>query len=128
RVGFTYDANGNLATVTDVRGKLTIYTYDAGQRLTSVTDPNGHVLFTLTYDAQGRATQSRDAESFTMGIGYSGSDATVTDSRGHPTVFRFDGNARFTGLQDALGATTLLAYDGGNNLTSARDRRGNTTS
>ncbi|NOK89609.1 MAG: hypothetical protein GFH26_640189n1, partial [Chloroflexi bacterium AL-N15] len=50
-VSYTYTANGDLETVTDLRGGVTTYGYDGSTHLlTTVTDPLNAVQVTNTYD------------------------------------------------------------------------------
>ena len=52
-LGYGYDHNGNLTTLTYEPGKVVTYVYDARNRLTDITDWTGrHTL--LTYDGPGR--------------------------------------------------------------------------
>ena len=41
--GFTYDANGNVATFTDPFGHITAYGYDGYDRLNQVKDPSNNL-------------------------------------------------------------------------------------
>ena len=55
-VSFASDANGNLQTLTDVRGKITTFAYNSSHLLTSTTSPRGEVT-TDQYDAYGRVSE-----------------------------------------------------------------------
>ena len=68
-VAYTYDGQGRLATVTDVRGQTTRYTYDTRNRLTKVADPKGNET-SLTYAGESTTVQSQTA-----------ADGGVTDYR-----------------------------------------------
>jgi RHS repeat-associated protein len=128
-VFFSYNADNQLATVLDPRGKVTTYGYDANSRLTSLTDANLHAQFTLTYDAQGRVTQSLDAENFptTFAYNFNIGQTTAADPRNNATIYGFDADYRFIGLQDPLGFGALLTYDSSNNVTDSRDKLGYNT-
>jgi RHS repeat-associated protein len=52
-LGYTYDNEGNLATITYPGNKVVNYTYDGSNRLTTVTDWAGRVT-NYTYDYAGR--------------------------------------------------------------------------
>lgn len=57
KVSFTYDTNGNLASVTDELGHITtINTVDGMGRPTQITDPNG-VVTSMTYTPRGWVEQ-----------------------------------------------------------------------
>lgn len=105
---YTYDAQGRLATVTDPLGHVTRYdTYDMYGHPGRSTDPNGIVTAmtytpegwpmtvtrdstgtpsttTLTYDAIGNVTQSKDADGIT-------------------TTYTYDNAGRVTDITDAVG-------------------------
>jgi RHS repeat-associated protein len=59
-VTYTYDTQGRMTGVTDVRGNTTAYEYDSKQRLTKTTDPRGGET-KLTYDAEGTSVASMTA-------------------------------------------------------------------
>jgi YD repeat-containing protein len=56
----TYDADGNVTSVTDPDGNVTSTVYDADGRATVSINPNGSRT-TLTYDADGETTSLSDA-------------------------------------------------------------------
>jgi RHS repeat-associated protein len=68
---YTYDANGNVETVTDALNKQTRFTYDALDRVSSSTDPlNG--ITRIKYDVANRTRE-------------------ITDPRGLTTSYSVDG-------------------------------------
>jgi len=71
-IRYTYDANGNLETITDSLNRVTQLTYDALDRLIESRDPNNGST-SLVYDAA------------------SDNIVRVTDSRGRPTTYVYDG-------------------------------------
>jgi RHS repeat-associated protein len=90
-VSFTYDTNGNLASVTDEIGHVTtINSVDGMGRPTQITDPNG-VVTSMTYTPRGWVEQ-------------------ITQSSG--------GNTRVTDLQyDLAGNLTRIDFPNGGWLT-----------
>ncbi len=78
-VSFTYDPQGNVATVTDPVGRSTDYKYDAAGRLIQQTLPDGRGIL-YGYDAKGNLTSltppGRPAHGF---------DYTAVDLRGRYT-------------------------------------------
>lgn len=66
---YSYDADGELLSVTDAGGNTTSYAYDADGSQTSVTNPTGNVTKT-TYDHDDRVTSVTQ--------GYSTSSASIT--------------------------------------------------
>jgi len=59
-----YDANGDLASVTDPLTHATTFGYDSLGRRTTVTDALNHTT-TTTYDARGRVTRVTQADGTT---------------------------------------------------------------
>jgi YD repeat-containing protein len=53
---YTYDSNGNLASVTDPLGRITQYKYDSAGHLLSVTSPGGGKT-SYQYDALGHVIE-----------------------------------------------------------------------
>ncbi len=59
-VTYTYDMQGRMTGVTDVRGNTTAYGYDDKFRLVKTTDPRGGET-KLTYDAEGTSVKTMTA-------------------------------------------------------------------
>jgi RHS repeat-associated protein len=126
--GFTYDANGNLASSTvylDANTPVTTsYTYNSFGEPLTVTDPLGNVT-TNTYDTNGNLlTVTSPAPNGTTA-------ASVTQ-------FAYDTKGELTQITDPLSHITTLAYyptglihtitDAQSNITSYEyDQRGNRT-
>lgn len=122
-VSYAYDANNNLASVTDPSGKVTGFGYDTTnsdvgmrQNLTSMTDPNG-VVTRFGYDSIHRVT------SITRDVG--GANAqTVYD---YITV---DGHTRVADPTHPRGSGVFTDYTHAPSgaITNTLDPKGNTTS
>src|SRR5262249_13971314 len=132
---YTYDANGNVLTVTNAFGTTT-YTYDAYGNRTSVVDADGRKITyaydgnrlvaetwfnadgsiadtqTFTYDADGnQLTASNNAGTYTMT--YDGNQLkTRTDPNGLTLTYNYDDNGNVTSIQDSQGGLTTIVYDG----------------
>jgi RHS repeat-associated protein len=104
---YTYDADGNLKTVTDANGKTTTYTYNSRNELVTAEDPLGNVA-TYVYDAEGNVT------------------GTI-DPVGNRVTMTYDGDNNLLTAQDALGTTTYT-YNADDEETSVTDANGHTTS
>ncbi|MBY3555697.1 hypothetical protein HGI15_20200, partial [Modestobacter lapidis] len=104
---YTYDATGNLRTVTPPAAGVieeTTFSYDGAGRPRTVTDGEGQVT-TYLYDAGDRVTQVR----------YDG--ATSCADPADCQVYDHDGNGNLVSRVDAAG-TTSYSYDALNRLTS----------
>ena len=146
----TYDANGNVLTVTNAAGGVTSYAYDAKNQLVAVTDPNGFTR-SLEHDADGNITavtnpgelgtirygydeldrlvSTTDAEGYTTGLAYdpNGNVIRETDARGNSLTHEYDGLNRLVATTDALGRTTRQEYDADGRPTKLTDARGGVT-
>ncbi|MGH7391689.1 MAG: RHS repeat-associated core domain-containing protein, partial [Candidatus Rokuibacteriota bacterium] len=72
-VSYTYDAQGNLLTVTDPAGGVTEYTYDQPTmwgRMITLKDARGIVFLTNEYDAAGRVVRQTQADGTTYEFAY----------------------------------------------------------
>jgi RHS repeat-associated protein len=106
---FSYDANGNLASVTKPLGNApgatagsftTKYTYDGSGDLLTSTDPLGNITkYGPTYDPSG----------------YPATMTVPTGDPAHPvpetTAYTYDVRGNVTAVKDPLGNTTTQAYD-----------------
>src|SRR6516164_9080599 len=122
---YGYDAAGNMTSSTDYAGHQMTYsyngvglrtgetwvggsysatfTYDPAGQLTGASDPFS--VYTYTYDADGRTTQTQ--------VSYPGSGlATVTLS------YAYDAYGNRTYMSDSLSANFSYAYNANNQLTS----------
>ncbi|MBN8491307.1 MAG: tandem-95 repeat protein, partial [Burkholderiales bacterium] len=100
---FSYDAQGNLLTVTDARGNVTSYEYDELNRRTKVIDMLGRATHTR-YDANGNVT-------------------LVEDARGNITRYSYDALNRQTGMVDARRQSQLIEYDALGNVQKTIDAK-----
>ena len=128
-VSYTYNGNGQLATVTDVRGKVWTFTYDTNLMLTKEVSPLSDEVFRNVYDATtSRVTDQYDplGNHTTFAWNAATQTATVTDPLGKQTVDVFDHNM-LVSRTDPLGHATNYTYDDDGNIASTTDQRGNTT-
>jgi RHS repeat-associated protein len=124
---YTYEPDGQLATVTDPDGNTTSYGYDSAGDLTSVTDPDGNETI-YTYDADGyRLTMvapkgnvaGADAADYTTTYTPDalGRDTEVEDPDGNNTETGYDGDGNVHTVETANGRTTTTTYDADNEPT-----------
>ncbi|MET7818024.1 DNRLRE domain-containing protein [Micromonospora zamorensis] len=97
---FTYEPDGDLASVTDPMG-------------TSTTTAGDYTSYN-TYDAWGQLDTAKDARG--NSTKYSGYDAngypqTITDALTRATTFVYDVRGQVTKVTDALGKDTTQTYD-----------------
>jgi RHS repeat-associated protein len=149
---YSYDANGNVTSVTDPNNLTTQTQYDPLNRPILVIDPNLKTVAT-TYTVDGKVASIRDPNNNTTTYAYSGfgeqtqivspdtGAATMqyneaglitqkVDSRGIATGYGYDALGRIT-VMSVIGATNWYTYDVGANgvgrLTSVSDPSGSTT-
>jgi RHS repeat-associated protein len=105
---YSYDANGNLESVTDPRGGETTYVYDDAGLLTSRVSPLGNV------SGCGCASQ------YTTSYGYDadGDQQTVTDPLNHTTTTHYNADQQPINRTDAAGRETQWQYDPNGNLSA----------
>ena len=106
---FIYDDAGNVTSVTDPDGNITLMTYDTSvpSRMLTRTDGAGGTM-TYKYDTKQQLFE-------------------VDDQLSHPTTFVYDLRYRLIKQTDPLGHSTLYGLDGGSQPTSITDARGFTT-
>jgi RHS repeat-associated protein len=119
---FTYNAFGDLTSVTDPLGHQTQKAYDADRNLTSVTDANNHQT-TYAYDADNELTTVTRPDTTTLGYAYDadGNRTSQTDGANHTTSYAFDALNRQSSVTDPLNRTTSYGYDGAGNRTTLTD-------
>jgi len=149
--GYSYDAQGNLASSQDALGRFVSRTYDAkgnvasrtaklnGQAVTysysynsfselvTATDPLGNTT-SNTYDAQGNllsTTTSAGTTSFAYDA--KGQVIRITDPKGNRTVMAYTAAGLLASTTDALNNVTQYFYDGRGNRVRQVDALSNTT-
>jgi RHS repeat-associated protein len=105
--GSTYDAAGNLISVTDSLGNVTRYAYDADRRLILTTYADGSTE-SRTYDLAGELVE-------------------LTDQLGNSTRYVYDAGGRQIQVIDALGGISRIQYDADGRIVARTDPLGRTT-
>ncbi len=127
---FTYDAAGNVTSITDAAGNVRTFTYEpAFNRVASITDPLGNVT-RFDYDpANGNLLKITDPLGAVTQIAYSsfGQPLSITDALGNISAFAYNAQGDLASVSDPLGNTTARAYDQVSRLVSQTDPRGFTT-
>jgi RHS repeat-associated protein len=138
-IGFSFDANGQLQSLTDPKGTVYEYAYDAfGYHTTTCIRSHGGED-TYTPNAFGRVTSHTDLNGNTLSYGYDGLDRItsitypdayvkryyydccrldyVTDRNGM-TDFSYNAANRLTSVTDVYGKVITYGYDHSGNLIS----------
>jgi len=105
-VYYTYDAVGNMISMTDANGHTTNYAYDPLNRPISIIDPLGYTT-SNTYDAVGNTV-------------------SLTDANGKTTSYRYDGLNRLIEIAYPDGQTVGYSYDAMGNRLMMVDGHGTT--
>jgi len=128
-IQYGYDANGNLASVTNRNNETSRFAYDGTHGLASYTDPSGAQLARYTYDAKGRLIAATDASGKTIQTNHdtANSQDILTDRLGRTTTYVYDTAGDVTKIIDPMGAVTAYGYDGLGNEIQVTDPLGNIT-
>jgi YD repeat-containing protein len=150
QVGYVYDGQGRLQSVTTMLGSdtdataasyTTTYTYDgSSDRIASVTQSDGTtVSYTYAQDGNGdwrvaTVTTGTGAAGQTLTLGYTlGTDTTtVTDALGRVSTYTYNAAGQLTEVTaptvNGSTPTTQYSYDANGNLTQVIDANGGITS
>jgi RHS repeat-associated protein len=145
----TYNAAGQVLTVTNPKQETTTYGYNAAGYLTSVTGPVSGATTTITYDGYGRTRTLTGSDAYTLTIDYDLFDrptrvtypdgtyeestyqrldlATTRDRLGRVTRLFYDPLRRLTATRDPLGRTVTQEWCGCGALEAVIDPKGNRT-
>jgi YD repeat-containing protein len=146
---YTWNAAGQIASVTNALGQKTSYQYDPLGRLTTITNANNATAATFTYDAFDRVATFTDSEGWTAAYAYDAADrltkttypdsttetygyerldlVSYRDRLGRVWTYTYDANRRRTQVRDPTGNDMLFGYDQMGRLTSLTDPKGNVT-
>ncbi|GAA4835124.1 RHS repeat-associated core domain-containing protein [Luteimicrobium xylanilyticum] len=107
---------------TDARGKTTTYTYDADGNRASVTDPDGHTTRSRYEHATGFLLATVTA----TGVA-AGTTATCTPPAAGCTTYAYDDHGRVLTVTNPAGEASTAVYDADGNRVSSTDPNGHTT-
>lgn len=117
-VAYTYDAAGDLTTVTDAAGGVWTFAYDSAHRIVSVREPRHHQLGASApilenhYDAAGRVDWQDDRLGRRTTFDYAPGATTVTDPAGKVVVHEYNAQGVCTALTANPGAAqSRWAYE-----------------
>ncbi len=131
---YTYDAYGQVETVTDAAERTTSYTYDIPGRLEEVTAPGG-VSTAYAYDDAGNLAAVTDPGGGITSYTYDEADRPLTavsgrgnaqgaDPEDFTWAFGYDEAGQNTTVTDPLGHTTAYEYDADGHVVQSTDARG----
>lgn len=132
-ITFTYNANGQRATMNDASG-ATVYNYDSRNRLSSKQTPFGTLSY--TYDDSGNLLTTRSSNANGTSVDYSYDDlnrlATVKDNNlltlnGGATAYNYDTVGNLKSYLYPNGVTTTYNYNSLNRLASMNSAMGVST-
>ena len=110
-MSYTYDANGNVLTVTDSHGTIT-RTFDALNRVTSCTDTYGKII-RYEYDTVGNLSKLIYPDNTAVTYAYDANRnlIRVTDWANRVTSYTYDVNNNVVGVTKPDGSVTTTVYD-----------------
>jgi RHS repeat-associated protein len=123
-----YDASGFLLTVTrPVTGAVTAFAYDGFGRVRSVTESDGYAV-TNVFDALDRPTRVTYADGSYESVAYNRLDVEQRlDRIGRYTRFFYDPLGRLTAVRNPLGQTVTLQWCVCGTLDGLTDAKGQST-
>ena len=143
-ISYSYDAQGNLASLTDPLGRQVSFAYDLAGRTTRQVFPDGRTIF-LAYDASGNVTSvtppGRPSPSFAYtpadleqsypppNLGFQSTTQTAYDlDRAVSLISRPAGDSIVPSYDPVKGRLTSVAFNAGTNSFSYSATSGNLSS
>jgi YD repeat-containing protein len=122
--GWTYNAQGLLATQTDANGGVTTHTYDSAGNRIRTQNPLGHVS-TYAYDSAGRVTQETLPSGQTRTYAYDPRGRLLSQTRnGLASTFAYTPSGQLNALSLANGQAITQTYDPAQRMVATRDSQG----
>jgi YD repeat-containing protein len=129
---FTWNAAGQIATVTDPNSGVTTWNYDTSSRLSSIQNANLHTQVSYTYDGYDRVQTKTDSEGYVLTYGYDALDRVTSITYPDGTTDLYDYTFQSGPLMgtpslelrkhtDRLSRVTTYGYDADRRLTSVTE-------
>lgn len=123
---FTYNANGHLASMTDISGTKS-FTYDAAGRVTGIGYPDGLAL-TLAYDAAGNVSAMTYPGGLVVNAAHNVRNRPSSVTFGGKSVsLTYDPSGNLIGETRSNGVQSVYGYDAAGRLTSLSHTKGPTS-
>ncbi len=125
---YTYNPDATVATRTDSDTGDTTYEYDAFRRPVRVYPPDG-TMVAMAYDLNDRLTSYTDADGRVTTYDYdaNGNLLWLTDPLAHARGYMYDEMDRVTNVTDSVGPVVTYGYDALGRLESVADANGQAT-
>jgi len=122
---YTYDAAGNLASVTNAAGHSQTYSGYNGLGLPGqISDPNG-VVTSISYDTRGNPVLWSTPGVGTASASYTGDGqlATMSSSDGRSASFSYTSSGRLVSKGNALGENVTFSFASSTNTSTVQSAR-----
>lgn len=125
---YTYDALGQLLSITDPMSHKTSYEYDADGNRTHGTDPDGHKTgYVFDADNELEKVERPGGSTLTQTYNPEGALLTQTNGLGNTTTYTYDALDHMETAADPDKRKTAYVFDGWGNLISKTDPQGRVT-
>jgi len=129
QLSLTYNAAGDIDSLSDAQGNKSQFGTDALGRTTAITDPLGYTVRTQ-YNALDQVTKVTDGLNQDSGLNYDAAQRVTGVVNPAGNVIRsygYDANGRINRINDALNQSTLIEYDASSRPLRITDRKGQVT-
>ena len=125
---YTYDAAGNVLSVTRAGEEVAAYEYDRKGQLIKTVYANG-LTEIRQYDGNGNCILMTDQNGRDISMEYDAFDRIIreTTPTGRIYKYTYDSAGNLIAQTNPLGSTISFSYDGNGNVLSQTDGEGNTT-
>ena len=128
-VAYTYDADGNRASLTDPSGSVIAYSYTARGQVASIVADGPPPLATFAYDIAGRSTSRTLENGITSTYAYDADERLTSLTHGsvETLTYTYDAMHRRTGEARSSAPARTFGYDLTGQLIAVNQSTGNAT-